>query len=205
MDSLASPVEDTLSVFDIQNDINLIDTINSKIQQMDSLKDQSLASYSTRIEDLERQLENTLSSIKSLRSSSQTKSTKSELKKLENEIFDSARSLTSLNMEINSLKLSYNEDLKRLDELETELSKLNDKFISHTAILQVDSNSTDSKVVDENANLIKLKLYQSLGLKFNQETREVLILNKSKNNVSLLKIDDTYSEYFISNYIWDSI
>lgn len=108
-------------------------------------------------------------------------------------------------MEINSLKLSYNEDLKRLDELETELSKLNDKFISHTAILQVDSNSTDSKVVDENANLIKLKLYQSLGLKFNQETREVLILNKSKNNVSLLKIDDTYSEYFISNYIWDSI
>lgn len=52
MDSLASPVEDTLSVFDIQNDINLIDTINSKIQQMDSLKDQSLASYSTRIEGM---------------------------------------------------------------------------------------------------------------------------------------------------------
>ncbi|GAV26838.1 hypothetical protein PMKS-000294 [Pichia membranifaciens] len=172
---------------------------------MDSLKDQNLASYSARIEDLERQLENTLSSIKSLRSSSQTKSTKSELKKLENEIFDSARSLTSLNMEINSLKLSYNEDLKRLDELETELAKLNDKFISHTANLQIDPDSTDSKAVDENANLIKLKLYQSLGLKFNQETREVLILNKSKNSVSLLKIDDTYSEYFISNYIWDSI
>lgn len=110
-----------------------------------------------------------------------------------------------MNMEINSLKLSYNEDLKRLDELETELSKLNDKFISHTANLQIDPDSTDSKAVDENANLIKLKLYQSLGLKFNQETREVLILNKSKNSVSLLKIDDTYSEYFISNYIWDSI
>lgn len=52
MDSLASPVQDTLSVFDIQNDINLIDTIHSKIQQMDSLKDQNLASYSARIEGM---------------------------------------------------------------------------------------------------------------------------------------------------------
>lgn len=155
--------------------------------------------------DLQRQLENTLSSIKSLRSSSQTKSTKAELKKLENEIFDSARSLTSLNMEINSLKLSYNENLKRLDELETELAKLNDKFITHAANLPIDSVSTDPKTLDENTNLIKLKLYQSLGLKFNQDTREVLILNKSKNSVSLLKIDDTYSEYFISNFIWDNI
>lgn len=155
--------------------------------------------------DLQRQLENTLSSIKSLRSSSQTKSTKAELKKLENEIFDSARSLTSLNMEINSLKLSYNENLKRLDELETELAKLNDKFITHAANLPIDSASTDPKTLDENTNLIKLKLYQSLGLKFNQDTREVLILNKSKNSVSLLKIDDTYSEYFISNFIWDNI
>lgn len=108
-------------------------------------------------------------------------------------------------MEINSLKLSYNENLKRLDELETELAKLNDKFITHAANLPIDSASTDPKTLDENTNLIKLKLYQSLGLKFNQDTREVLILNKSKNSVSLLKIDDTYSEYFISNFIWDNI
>lgn len=155
--------------------------------------------------DFQRQLENTLSSIKSLRSSSQTKSTKAELKKLENEIFDSARSLTSLNMEINSLKLSYNENLKRLDELETELARLNDKFITHAANLPIDSASTDPNTLDENTNLIKLKLYQSLGLKFNPDTREVLILNKRKNSVSLLKIDDTYSEYFISNFIWDNI
>lgn len=100
-------------------------------------------------------------------------------------------------MEINSLKLSYNENLKKLDELESELIKLNEKFISNTI--------NDSKSIDENANLIKLKLYQSIGLKFNTETKEVLILNKKKNNVSLLKIDDTYSEYFISNFIWENI
>lgn len=104
-------------------------------------------------------------------------------------------------MEINTLKLSYNQNLKRLDELESELSKLNDKFVSGSVNLQLN----DSKSVDENTNLIKLKLYQSIGLKFNSHTQEVLILNKKKNNVSLLKIDDTYSEYFISNFIWDNI
>lgn len=147
--------------------------------------------------DLKRQLENILSSIKSLKNSTQTKTTKQELKKLENEIFNSARNLTNLNMEINSLKLSYNENLKKLDKLESELVKLNEKFISNTI--------NDSKSIDENTNLIKLKLYQSIGLKFNTETKEVLILNKKKNNVSLLKIDDTYSEYFISNFIWENI
>lgn len=52
MDSLASPVQDTLSVFDIQNDLNLIENINSKIQQIDSLKEQNLSSYSARIEGM---------------------------------------------------------------------------------------------------------------------------------------------------------
>ncbi|KAG0682659.1 kinetochore-associated Ndc80 complex subunit spc24 [Pichia californica] len=201
MESLATPIEETISVFDIQNDLDLIDTINNKIQQMDSIKDQNITSFSIRVDDLKQQLENTLSSIKSLKSSSQTKSTKSELRKLENEIFNTARNLTSLNMEINTLKLSYNQNLKRLDELESELSKLNDKFVSGSVNLQLN----DSKSVDENTNLIKLKLYQSIGLKFNSHTQEVLILNKKKNNVSLLKIDDTYSEYFISNFIWDNI
>lgn len=103
-------------------------------------------------------------------------------------------------MEINSLKLSFNENLKKLDDLESELSKLNEKFIISTTTTPNDENT-----IEENTNIIKLKLFQSIGIKFNVESREVLILNKSKNSISLLKIDDSYSEYFISNYIWDNI
>lgn len=107
-------------------------------------------------------------------------------------------------MEISSLKISYNKNLKKLDELEIELSKLTDKFNINN-LNSIDTKNPDSKYIQDNTNLLKLKLYQSLGIKFNNETREVLILNKSKNNVSLLKIDDSYSEYFISNFIWDNI
>lgn len=56
MESLASPIEDTISVFDIQNDITLIDTINNKVQQMDSLTEQNLSSFSLRIDGMYLQL-----------------------------------------------------------------------------------------------------------------------------------------------------
>lgn len=50
MESLATPIEETISVFDIQNDLDLIDTINNKIQQMDSIKDQNITSFSIRVD-----------------------------------------------------------------------------------------------------------------------------------------------------------
>jgi chromosome segregation ATPase len=209
MESLASSIQETISVFNIHHDIQLIDSINNKINQLDSLENQNIESFNTRIENLQRQLENIISSIKSLKSSSQNKSTRSELKKLQNEIFDSARNLTSLNMEINSLKLSYNENMKKLDDLENDLIKLNNKFISNINSNDLDSNpnpnSNDLKTLQENSNLIKFKLFQSTGLKFNPQSREVLILNKKQNNLTLLKIDDSYSEYFISNFLWDNM
>ncbi|VEU22637.1 DEKNAAC103678 [Brettanomyces naardenensis] len=113
---------------------------------------------------------------------------------LENRLFKIAGNLTTFNMELNSLKLTYNQDLKRLDELEDELSGLKNSFGLE--------NSDDAV---ERAKIIKLKLYESTGLKLDPERREVLVLNKSANKTTVLKVNDNYSDYFISNYIWANI
>jgi kinetochore protein Spc24 len=206
LESLATPVQDTLSILEIHNDIALVDAVNNKIHQLDTFTEENISSFQLRIDELHRQLDNILSSIKSLKSSTQSKSTKLELKKLENEMFNSARNLTSLNMEINSLKLSYNDNLKKLDTLQSELTALNDKFLINTGdISHTNAHRDGNTDIDENTNLVKLKLYQSLGARYDNDTREVLVLNKKQNTVSSLKLNDSYSDFFISNYIWDSI
>jgi kinetochore protein Spc24, fungi type len=206
LESLATPVQDTLSILEIHNDIALVDAVNNKIHQLDTFTEENISSFQLRIDELHRQLDNILSSIKSLKSSTQSKSTKLELKKLENEMFNSARNLTSLNMEINSLKLSYNDNLKKLDTLQSELTALNDKFLINIGdISHTDAHRDSNTDIDENTNLVKLKLYQSLGARYDNDTREVLVLNKKQNTVSSLKLNDSYSDFFISNYIWDSI
>lgn len=52
MEFLANPIEEIISVFDIQNDLTYIDTINNKLQQLDSIKDQNLTSFSLKIDGM---------------------------------------------------------------------------------------------------------------------------------------------------------
>ncbi|TID16246.1 hypothetical protein CANINC_004245 [Pichia inconspicua] len=195
MESLASAVNDTISIIDIQNDLALIDTVNNSFHEIDLIQQQNVESIQSRIEQLSRQLDNIHDSIKSFKNSSQNKLIRNELKTLELEIFNSARNLTSLNMQLNSLKLSYNENLKKLDQLESQLEELHATFLKN-------SDALDSL---ESSNIIKLKLFQSTGLKYNTEAKEIVILNKKKNIITPLKLDDNYTEYFISKFIWDNI
>lgn len=205
MESLASTISETASVIEIHDDLALIDNINNKLSSLDNYKQHDIETLNLRLEELQQQLDNIVASINTLKSSTDGKATRTELNKLNNEIFSSARNLTSLNMKINSLKLSYNENLRKLDSLESDLAALTENFINHTSSVSIDAGPQDPRLIEENSNLIKLKLYQSLGLKINFQTGEVLILNKKKKNITLLKLDDSYTEYFISNFIWDNI
>lgn len=205
MDSLSSAIGDTLSLFDLQHDINQINSISAKFGQIDTISSQNTATFNSKLDDLKRQLDNVKSSIKSLKQSTSFKTTKSSIIQLENEIFETARSLTTLNMEINSLKLSYNQDLKKLDELETDLNQLRISFSSLPDISTAALDKSNPNIINDRTRIIKMKLFDSLGLKVDLEKAQITILNKSSNRLISLKIDDNYSDYFISNYIWDNM
>lgn len=108
-------------------------------------------------------------------------------------MFKVASNLTTYNMELNSLKLTYNQNLKKLDDLEVQLDTVKAGF------------RQSQEESSERANLIKLKLYESLGLKLNNEKHQVLVWNRSTSNAKVLKIDDCDSDYIVSNYIWGNI
>lgn len=206
MDTLASAVSETLSVFDLQQDVALLGQIATKFEQLDSHASQQTAGFNAKLADLKHQLDQIRSSCRSLKQSSSFKSTKASMVQLENEIFETAKALTTLNMEINTVKLTYNQDLKRLDELENELNALR---LSFSSSLQNIPNSALDKLnpnaISDRTRIIKMKLYDSLGLKIDVDQNELVILNKSQNKLVNLKIDDNYSDYFISNYIWDNM
>lgn len=47
-------------------------------------------------------------------------------------------------------------------------------------------------------------VYRKLGIKIDLKSSILIIYNKQKNLTDFLKYeDDKYSDYFISNYIWD--
>lgn len=51
---------------------------------------------------------------------------------------------------------------------------------------------------------LKLMVYRKFGLKIDIPSNTLIIYNKEKNLTDFLNYgDEKYSDYFISNYIWD--
>ena len=71
----------------------------------------------------------------------------------------------------------------------------------------------DNILKNPDSKAIKINIYKNLGVEIESgeegETEnkqdKVIIYNKETNLSSILNIDDKYSEYFITNYIWDRL
>ncbi|ESX02035.1 hypothetical protein KL905_002306 [Ogataea polymorpha] len=192
---LSLPIVQIRSFFDIQKDLSAIDTINNNLKKLESLRQEELDRHQDKLDELQRELEHFESSIEELKNNQKSKEVKEELLKVEDLIFTIAKHLTSLNMELNALKLKYNQDLVKLENLQNQLAELEQHSI------ETDAN----KNVSERSKALKLKLYESLGLKLDFNSKQVLVLNKKSQKTNVLNLDQGYDEMFISEYIWDNI
>ncbi|KAH3671881.1 hypothetical protein OGAPHI_000067 [Ogataea philodendri] len=192
---LSLPIVQIRSFFDIQKDISAMDTINNNLKKLESLRQDELDRHQDKLDELQRELDNFRTSITDLKNDQKSKDVKEELLKLEDLIFTVAKHLTSLNMELNALKLKHNQDLVKLEDLQNKLSDLE----------QTSVESDTSKNVSERSKALKLKLYESLGLKLDFENKQILVLNKKSQKTNVLSLDQGYDEMFVSEYIWDNI
>lgn len=106
-----------------------------------------------------------------------------------------AKNLNDLESQINTLHITKKSSFEEFGQLEKE----NENIINENII-----NHPDSKT-------IKIKIYKSLGVEIEpgdekkREQDRVIIYDKTTNLSNILKVEDKYSDYFITNYIWDKI
>lgn len=99
---------------------------------------------------------------------------------------------------INELESSNDHNSATLVKLSNELENLVEEDVLDTATSDV-----------EDSTLLKLKVFRSLGVSFDGDRPEnhtkALIQSSTHDNIYTLSLDKQYSNFFISNYIWEKI
>jgi kinetochore protein Spc24 len=58
---------------------------------------------------------------------------------------------------------------------------------------------------EANENILKLKLYRSLGVILDLENDQVLINRKNDGNIDILPLDNNLSDFYKTKYIWERL
>lgn len=99
---------------------------------------------------------------------------------------------------MNDLESSNDYNIAHLNKLKKELEDISEEDI-------LDTTTSDI----EDSVLLKLKVFRSLGVSFDgtkpENHTKALIQSSSTINLYTLSLDKQYSNYFISNYIWDKL
>lgn len=117
--------------------------------------------------------------------------------------------------ELDSLKVSL---AKQLSDLESTINQMNMTKLSLIKQKEELTNQkelalTNSLIENRNSSTMKISLYRLLGVHIEPgQAREgetandkVIMFNRENNLTSILELDEKYSDYFISNYIWDRL
>ncbi|KAK6457711.1 Spc24 subunit of Ndc80-domain-containing protein [Scheffersomyces xylosifermentans] len=124
-----------------------------------------------------------------------------------------AKNLNDLESSINLLKLNKSKLQKNLEELKVKIANLfNDPFDDRNR----EKSTNEEDLLNQDSSILKISLYRNLGVRienFNEDSKadeetandHIIIHNKEKNLTSVFKVEPKYSDYFISNYIWDRV
>lgn len=117
--------------------------------------------------------------------------------------------------EMDHLKLTL---AKNLNDLESQLNSLNiakkNMLDKCNALSEEQENLTkEAMTKNPDSRAIRINIYRSLGIDLElaeyidgaDDRDRIVIYNKDTNLVNILNVEDKYSEYFITNYIWERL
>ncbi|WPK23459.1 hypothetical protein PUMCH_000700 [Australozyma saopauloensis] len=116
---------------------------------------------------------------------------RARLLELDNDKIALAKQLTELQSVVNQLKQTRLQLQKRQEELQ-----------------RLKEDAVQSNVAEHyNSTSMKIALYKKLGVhvESTSEGDKILVIDKLTNQASVLEVDPKYSDYFISNWVWDKI
>ncbi|CUM52174.1 unnamed protein product [Debaryomyces tyrocola] len=212
----------SIESFEIEPDLLTLRRIEEVINKTNQYRSNIIENYETKLNTMKSEFQNLMSEINLLTKVSGINY--ENLKLLGNGDEESMGDLSNKNIfnvmneksiELDNLKLSL---AKNLNDLESQINSMNitkkDLMEKYELVKMKNDNLINDNILkNPDSKAIKINIYKNLGVEIESGDEgesenkhdKVIIYNKETNLSSILNIDDKYSEYFITNYIWDRL
>lgn len=212
----------SIESFEIEPDLLTLRRIEEVINKTNQYRSNTIENYETKLNTMKSEFQSLMSEINLLTKVSGINY--ENLKLLGNGDEESMGDLSNKNIfnvmneksiELDNLKLSL---AKNLNDLESQINSMNitkkDLMEKYELVKMKNDNLINDNILkNPDSKAIKINIYKNLGVEIESgeegesenKQDKVIIYNKETNLSSILNIDDKYSEYFITNYIWDRL
>ncbi|CUM49098.1 putative kinetochore protein SPC24 [Debaryomyces fabryi] len=212
----------SIESFEIEPDLLTLRRIEEVINKTNQYRSNIIENYETKLNAMKSEFQSLMSEINLLTKVSGINY--ENLKVLGNGNEESMGDLNNKNIfnvmneksiELDNLKLSL---AKNLNDLESQINSINitkkDLMEKYELVKMKNDNLINDNILkNPDSKAIKINIYKNLGIEIESgdegkpenKQDKVIIYNKETNLSSILNIDDKYSEYFITNYIWDRL
>ncbi|ANZ76489.1 BA75_04038T0 [Komagataella pastoris] len=186
-----SLIRSTIENFQIEPDVQTINQINENLSLLSSKRKLKLDHQLDLLSRISKQRDELKEFNQQLLETEDRQQTLKSIEELEHEKFKLAKSITDLEMNMNHLQNSISSLTQNLNELEEQEKAV----ISND--LQENYDST----------VLRLKLFKSMGLIIDtsKDKDQIIIYNKDKGVSDILSVEENYSDFFVSNYVWDNL
>lgn len=193
----SSLLQETRSNFSITNDTESLDRISSNLTQLQSTVKEKLVTKQRRVDQLQVDFEAFQSAVETLEDKRKGLMSDAEQQNKNDALLKLVDEMEKLEQELVTMRSELDQGMGQLirgplADLETEDEEQNSEQEPEDLTLR--------------ANILKLKLYRSLGVILDTDNNQALIRQgNDESKLDVLPLEDDLSDYFKTKYIWDRL
>lgn len=193
----SSLLQETRSNFSITNDTESLDRISSNLTQLQSTVKEKLVTKQRQVDQLQVDFETFQSVVETLEDKRKGLMSDTEQQNKNDALLKLVDEMEKLEQELVTMRSELDQGMGQLirgplADLETEDEGQNSEQEPEDLTLR--------------ANILKLKLYRSLGVILDTDNNQALIRQgNDESKLDVLPLEDDLSDYFKTKYIWDRL
>lgn len=193
----SSLLQETRSNFSITNDTESLDRISSNLTQLQSTVKEKLVTKQRQVHQLQVDFETFQSVVETLEDKRKGLMSDAEQQSKNDALLKLVDEMEKLEQELVTMRSELDQGMGQLirgplADLETEDKGQNSEQEPEDLTLR--------------ANILKLKLYRSLGVILDTDNNQALIRQgNDESKLDVLPLEDDLSDYFKTKYIWDRL
>lgn len=185
-------IQDVKQLYNFDNDQGKIDTASNNLKKIQQLRLGQLNKLKQSLKSAHGQLRSKQNIVKDLTENGPL----ADVIKRKDMSFNEEAELNRRLREVNSKKTSLTNSISRfmdeLNDIEKQFERLDEEPILEAA--------------EDKSALLKLAFFRSFGVSFDDKKNLVIIFNKREGFSDFLSLDgEKYSDFFVTNYIWDRV